>query len=142
MKSKQELLKEEKILTSKLKQVQKQIGLQEVKRMQSLAGILKEEVGKEYYVDFGEDPKDDLGKLLRVIVDETNSFEGDEHDITGFHENTDDPDNPTDDFYGTLESNLRTFKQLPQNFRIRTNINGNDEIFNISKTGDESWNAE
>ena len=42
MKTKQQLLKEASLLKQKLVQVEKQINLSEVKRMQQLAGILKE----------------------------------------------------------------------------------------------------
>ncbi len=124
--------------------------LTEVARMQQLAGIkskrvLKEnegDVDKEFFVDFNEStPSTPQLQVLRTIVDELNSYEGDDHSITGAYQSIIDADESQEqiEFYGTLESNLQEFEKLPQNFIINTNINGYNENYYIIKTGDDSW---
>lgn len=86
MKTKQQLLQEQKQLRTKLAQVTKQINLQEVSRMQQIAGVKPKRFLKENFEEGGPEwinPNSPRAKILTDVYYIGDNAEGDLYDMRG-----------------------------------------------------------
>lgn len=125
--------------------------INEIKRMQQLAGIQLNELeinnssNTKFFVSFnsqGSSFNTPLEQVLRVVVDEINSWDEEEGSVEGAYDNIvdADPNNDNSDFYGSLETNLQAFRKLPNKITLTTDLNGEEEtyVLKINKN-DCSW---
>jgi hypothetical protein len=118
--------------------------INEVKRMQQLAGIISESQLNEVklFADFSDNlmPKTSLDvRFARSISEIAREYEHmDNIDIPGYFDEYKDGDS----FYAGPVESLEVFKALPNEFVVTNNMNDVDESFKITKTGEDSFIAE
>jgi hypothetical protein len=119
-------------------------NINEIKRMQQLAGLITESQLNEtkLFADFSIESESDTSlksRFARSISEIAREYDHlDNIEIPRFFDEYEDGD----DFYaGPIES-LRFFQTLPEEFVVTNNMNDIDESFKITKTGDDSFTAE
>jgi hypothetical protein len=155
MSTKTQLLKEAKMLETKLANVNKQIARAEKLRMQMLAGVitesqykarLSEEEGKHIiletmiYADYSTGGGIPEVKFARVLAD--NVMAGyNKGDINGLYSEG-EMDVNGDEFYASLDMSKRVFTSLPNTFTITAELVDEEPfIFDVEKTGPNSYQA-
>ena len=118
--------------------------LNEIKRMQQLAGLLKENQLNEtkLFADFSIESESDnsiesrfarsISEVVRVHEDVDNI------EISRVFDEYEDGD----DFYAGPTESLEFFQTLPNEFIVTDNMNDVEESFKITKTGEDSFTAE
>jgi nucleoside diphosphate kinase len=126
--------------------MKKQIN--EIKRMQQLAGLIKEgQLNEEtIFADYSSDTTDSdiKTKLARNLSEEIYALEAEEGTIDSlFTQEMEQYAEGNDDFYANREEALQAFTELPDTFTITNNIDGDEGMHKaiITKTGPESWKA-
>ena len=113
--------------------------LNEIKRMQQLAGIIKENQLSEakLFANFSTDSDSSLkSRFARSISEIAREYEDmDSIDISGYFDEYQDGD----DFYAGPTEALEFFQTLPNKFTVINNIDGDKESFKITKTGSDSF---
>ena len=118
--------------------------INEIRRMQQLAGIIKESQLNEtkLFADFSIESESDNSiesRFARSISEIAREYEYmDNIDIPGYFDEYKDGDS----FYAGPVESLEVFKALPNEFVVTNNIDGVDESFKITKTGPDSFTAE
>ena len=124
--------------------------LNEIKRMQQLAGIISESQLNEetIFADYSSGAvKNDIKvKLARNLSEEIFALEAEQGTIDSLFSSGEMEQyaEGNDDFYANREEALEAFTSLPTTFTITNNIDGEENMHKaiITKTGPESWNAE
>jgi len=118
--------------------------LNEIKRMQQLAGILEESQlneNKSLFADFRAESDDNSieSRFARSISEIAREYTYmDNIDIPGYFDEYGDGD----DVYAGPTEALNFFQTLPDEFTVTNNIDGIDESFKVIKTGSDSFIAE
>ena len=127
--------------------MKKQIN--EIRRMQQLAGIISESQLNEeaIFADYHDDGTDSSikVKLARNLSEEIYALEANKGNIDSlFTQEMEQYAEGNDNFYANREEALQAFTELPNTFTITNNIDGDEEMHKavITKTGPESWRAE
>ena len=124
--------------------------LNEIKRMQQLAGIISESQLNEetIFADYSSNTteNDIKVKLARNLSEEIFALELEQGTIDSLFDSDEMQQyaEGNDDFYANKEEALKAFASLPNTFTITNNIDGDEAMHEaiITKTGPESWNAE
>ena len=130
--------------------------IQEASRMQKLAGLLVENEGQEENIpeiravfangDKDNSPKSRFAKSMSETLHLLDYFYG-KTEVDGltiddlFSEEGMNDVKEGDDFYAGPAECLSIFKSMPQKFTIVFNMDGADERYLITKTGDDSFDA-
>ena len=117
--------------------------LNEIKRMQQLAGLLKENQLNEtkLFADFSAESDDSSikSRFARSISEVVRVHEDvDNIEISRVFDEYEDGD----DFYAGPTESLEFFQTLPNEFIVTDNMNDVEESFKITKTGEDSFTAE
>ena len=122
--------------------------INEIKRMQLLAGVITESqynksLNEEetIFADYSANNDNSIKtKLARNLAEEIHSFDNNEGTIDSlFTGEMEKYAEGNDDFYANKEEALKAFAELPDTFTIIHNIDGNKVKISITKTGPESW---
>jgi hypothetical protein len=124
-------------------------NINEIRRMQQLAGLIKEgQLNEEtIFADYSSNITDSSikTKLARNLSEEIYALEVTEGNIDSlFSGEMEQYAEGNDDFYANREEALQAFTELPNTFTITNNIDGDENMHKavITKTGPESWRAE